>query len=104
MAGEGEGGAEEEGTWLEGPSGEGGDEARGVEGVLVILMEESRVGGEVRGDKAERVVLCSDMEEVVVLGLTLFHDSAAGGALRDGAAGGRGCAPALRRRAVGTLH
>lgn len=62
------------------------------------------VDREVRGDEAERVVLCSDMEEVVVLVLTLFYHSAAGGALRDGAAGGRGCAPALRRRAVRTLH
>lgn len=64
MAGEGEGGAEVERAGLEGPGGEGGDEARGLERVffgvvwnVVVLRWRRRWGWEVGGDEAERGVL-----------------------------------------------
>ena len=79
MAGEGERGAEEEGVGLDGPGREGGDEAGGLERVVLVVL---RVGGEVGCDEAERVVLGAEVEEVVRLGLTLLDDVAAGGALR----------------------
>lgn len=79
MAGEGERGAEEEGVGLDGPGREGGDEAGGLERVVLVVFE---MGREVGGDEAERVVLGAEVEEVVRLGLTLLDDVAAGGALR----------------------
>ena len=79
VAGEGERGAEEEGVGLDGPGREGGDEAGGLERVVLVVFE---VGREVGGDEAERVVLGAEVEEVVRLGLTLLDDVAAGGALR----------------------
>ena len=54
MAGEGERGAEEEGVGLDGPGREGGDEPDGLERVVLVVFE---MGGEVGGDKVERVVL-----------------------------------------------
>lgn len=87
MAGERERRAEEERIGLERPGGEGGDEASGVEGIFVfvggigvdILVD----GGEIGGDETERVVLSSEVEEMVVLRLSLLHDTAARGALCD---------------------
>ena len=73
MAGEGEAGAEEERAGLKRPGGESSDEAGGFEGVVVVgLVVE---GWEVGGDEAERVVLSSEVEHVVRLGLALFHHS-----------------------------
>lgn len=78
MAREGERGAEEERVGLQGPCREGGDESGGLERVFVggggvvglgLVVE----GGEVGGDEAERVVLGAKVEEVVELGLALFH-------------------------------
>lgn len=58
VAGEGEGGAEIEWAGLEGPGGEGGDEARGLERVFLVVVLGLRLGvWEVGGDEAERVVL-----------------------------------------------
>lgn len=65
VAGEGEGGSEEEGGGLEGPGGEGGDEAGGLEGVVVVVGVVRGEGGEVGGHEAERVVLSPEVEEVV---------------------------------------
>lgn len=65
VAGEGEGGAEEEGGGLEGPGGEGGDEAGGLEGVVVVVGVVGGEGGEVGGHEAEGVVLSPEVEEVV---------------------------------------
>lgn len=105
MAGEGEAGAEEEWTVLQGPCGEGCNEARGLERVqnLIVLVVDRR-GRKVGGDEAKGVVLSAKVEEVVGLELALFNNAAAGNALCDGLAGARGGAPPLRRRTVGALH
>lgn len=102
MAGEGEAGAEEERAGLEGPGGEGGDEACGLEWVLFVVV--GLQGGKVGGDEAERVVLGADVEEVVGLGLPLLYNVPARRALRYGAAGAGGGAPPLRQGAVRALH
>lgn len=108
VAGEGEGGAEEERVGLQGPGGEGGDEAGGQEGVFVVgvvgLLGVGE-GGEVGGDEAERVVLGTEVEEVVELRLALFHHTAARRALRYRTTG-VGCrrAPCLAGGAVGAPH
>lgn len=101
MAGEGEGGAGEERGVVEGPGGEGGDEAGGMEGV----GGGGRGGGwegEIGGDEKERGVLGLEMEEVVCLRLAFFDDAAAGGAFGDvPVGGGGGGAAAVRAGAVG---
>lgn len=81
MAGEGDGGAEEKRAGLEGPSGEGGDEACGLEGVIFVVLVVDR---KVRGHEAEWVVLGTEVEEVVMLGLTLFDHVVARDALSYG--------------------
>ena len=102
MAGEGKAGAEEERARLEGPGGEGGDEACGLEWVLFVVV--GLEGGQVGGDKAERVVLSTEVEEVVGLGLPLFDNVPTRRALRYGPARAGGGAPPLRRGAVRALH
>lgn len=111
MAGEGEGGAEEEGGGLEGPGGEGGDEAGGLEGVVVVGgvvvvvgVVVGLEGRKVGRDEAERVVLGTEVEEMVGVGLTLLHYATAGTALRYGTTAARGGAPPLPRRAVRAPH
>lgn len=56
--------AEEEWAGLQGPGGEGRDEARRLERVLVVVLVLKSGGdcGEIGGHQAERVVLCSEME------------------------------------------
>lgn len=102
MAGEGEGGLEVEWAGLEGPGGEGGDEARGLERVLVVLVECGE--GEIRCDQAQRVVLGAQVEHVVRMRLALFHHAPAGGALRYRPPRARRRATPLRRRAIRALH
>lgn len=102
VAGEGEAGAEEERAGLEGPRGEGGDEAGGFEGVVVVgLVVE---GWEVGGDQAQRVVLSSEVEHVVGLRLPLLHHAPTRIALRYRPPGVRRRATTLARRAVRTPH
>ena len=76
MTGEGQRGVEEEGVGLDGLGREGGDELGGLKRVILVIFE---VGGEVRGDEAEKVVLGAKVEEVVRLGLTLLDDVATRG-------------------------
>lgn len=99
VAGEREAGAEEERAGLEGPGGEGGDEAGGLERIFfaVAVVVVGVEGGEVGGDEEERVVLGAEVEEVVGLRLPLFDHAAARCALRYGTAGAGGSAPSLRR-------
>lgn len=110
VAGEGERGAEEERVGLQGPGREGGDESGGLKRVVVVgggvvglgLVVE---GGEVGGDEAERVVLGAKVEEVVELGLALFHHTTTRRALRYRTTGV--CcrrAPALPGQAVRAPH
>ena len=98
VAGEGEGGASEDGARLEGPGGEGRDESGGLERIFLVGLGRLRRGGlEIGGDEGERSVLRAEMEEVVVLRLAFFDYAAAGCAFRYRYAGGRGGAPSLRR-------
>lgn len=105
MAGEGEAGAEEEWIVLQGPSGEGCNEAGGLERIqnLIVLVVDGR-GGEVGGDETKGIILSAKVEEVMGLELSLFDNAAAGNAFCDGLAGAGGDAPPLCRRAVGALH
>lgn len=105
MAGEGGGGAGEDGLALEGEGREGGDEAGGEEGVVVVG---GRGGGrgEVGGDEGERVDGGDEGEEGVGVEMALEDEAGAGGALGDGAGERRLRGGAPRRAgcaAVGAL-
>lgn len=62
---------------LQGPSGEGGDEAGVLKGIVGIRRSWRRRRGEVGGGEQQRRVLGSEVEHVVGLGLSFFDDSAA---------------------------
>lgn len=85
MAGERDGGLKVKRAGFQGPGGERGEEARGFERVLlvagVVLVVESRER-EIGGGEAQRVVLGAEVEDVVGMRLSLFHDPAARRALR----------------------
>lgn len=86
MAGEGKRGADEEWVGLKRPCGKGRDEARRLKRIVFVDLEggsgSGSGSGDVGGDEAERGVLSTNVEEVVVLVLAFFDNSAARGALR----------------------
>lgn len=77
MAGEGERGLEVEWAGLEGPSGEGGDEARGLEGVVIVVVLVERWEREIRCDERQRVILGAHVEHVMRMTLSFFHHAPA---------------------------
>lgn len=83
MAGEGERGLKVKRGGLEGPGGEGRDEARGLEGVVIVVVGLEGGEREIRCDETHGVVLGAHLEHVVGMRLSLFHYSPARAALRD---------------------
>lgn len=83
MAGERDGGLKVKRAGLQGPGGERGEEARGLKRVLLVAGVVKMESGEreIGGGEAQRVVLGAEVEDVVGMRLSLFHDAAARRAL-----------------------